>query len=235
MFVRSKSFKDYSLKVFSNPTLPEIEVQDIRYMPAQAKSQRTNQIIEEILNNSFDIFVYPLHRFMVIQINDAEYELILANNHLISDGLGNQQILREILEIYAAKIQGVSIKLWESVSLGDYNKVVSEINNWNDPEENKNLDSYSRVCGKAKYSFNPFGSGSADNEFAQVKTKKYWISESITRLLMDKSKAWRVSLFTLIVSAYLKSVTQLDEDSDQIILNLPTGGRYILVLMQQDL
>ncbi|APM38917.1 non-ribosomal peptide synthetase [Clostridium kluyveri] len=221
----AKSFKDYSLKVFSNPTLPEIEVQDIRHMPEQAKSQTINQIIEEILNNSFDIFVYPLHRFMVIQINDTEYELILANNHLISDGLGNQQILREILEIYAAKIQGVSVKLWESVSLGDYNKVVSEMNNWNDPEENKNLDSYSRVCGKAKYSFNPFGRDNADNEFAQVETKKYWISENITRLLMDKSRAWRVSLFTLIVSAYLKSVTQLDEDSDQIILNLPTGGK----------
>jgi len=221
----AKSFKDYKLRIHSNPILPEIEVKDIRNLQEEDKNQTIKQTIEEILNKPFDIFKYPLHKFMIIQTNNTQYELILANNHLVSDGLGNQQILREMLEIYSSKIQGINLNLPEAVKVIDYNKVVLEINNWNNPKENKNLEDYIKSYGKTKYKFKPFNNNNPNNEFAQVKTKKYWLSEHVTNLLLDKSKAWRVSLFTLIVSSYLKSTTQLDKENNQIILNLPTAGK----------
>ena len=219
-----KNFKDYKFKVYSNPMLPEIEVQDIRNLPQDVKNHTIKQIIEDILNKPFDIFKFPLHKFILVQINHSQYELILANNHLVSDGLGNQQILREMLEIYSSKMQGASVNLPKRLSTAEYNKVVSEINNWNNPEENKNLEKYVRANGNSKHKFNPFNNR-VNNEFALIKTQKYCIDESLTNLLLEKSKAWRVSLFTLIVSSYLKTIKQLDKESDEIIINLPTGGK----------
>ena len=221
----AKSFRDYSLKVYGNPSLPKIEVQDLRSLPEEMKNATIKKTIEEVLNKPFDIFKYPLHQFMIIQISDTHYELILANNHLVSDGLGNQQILGEMLEIYSAKIKGIKAELPERLSISDYNKVASEVNSWNDPEEHKNLEKYLQIHGKTKYRFNPFRTKNTNNHFADVKTQKYWLDETVTNLLLEKSKAWRVSLFTLVVSAYLKSIVQLDGEKNQIILNLPTGGK----------
>ncbi|MBX4262444.1 amino acid adenylation domain-containing protein [Clostridium estertheticum] len=221
----SKSFKDYKLEVYTNPILPEIEVLDIRNLPEEVINKTIKKTIEGILNKPFDIFEYPLHKFMIIRINNTQYELILSNNHLVSDGLGNQQILKEMLEIYCANLQGVDSNLPDVIKASDYNKVVSEINNFNDPKEYKNLEKYTQTWGKTKYRFNPFSKNNIENEFAQIKTQKYWISETVTNLLLDKSKAWRVSLFSILVSAYLKSIAQLDEKSNQTILNLPTGGK----------
>ncbi|MCB2361941.1 non-ribosomal peptide synthetase [Clostridium estertheticum] len=221
----AKNFKDYKLKVHINPILPKIEVRDMRDLPKEVRNETIKKTIEELINKPFDIFKYPLHKFMIIQLNNTQYELILANNHLVSDGLGNQQILREILEIYSARLQGANSNLPGILNVSDYNKVVSEINNFNDSKENKNLENYIQTHGKTKYRFNPFSNNSVKNEFAQIKIQKYWISETVTNLLLDKSKAWRVSLFSILVSAYLKSIAQLDEKSNQTILNLPTGGK----------
>ncbi|OOM81396.1 non-ribosomal peptide synthetase [Clostridium sp. BL-8] len=221
----SKSFKDYKLKIHNRLLLPEINVQDIRNLPEEAKNQTIKQIVEDIINTPFDIFKFPLHKFMVIQTSYMQYELIFANNHLVSDGLSNQQILREILEIYSGKMQGVNINLPKKLSRDEYNNAVLEINNWNSPEENKNLEKYVQANGKAKHKFNPFNNNKANNDFALVKAQKYWLNETLTKLLLEKSRIWRVSLFTLIVSAYLKTIRELDKENDEIIINLPTGGK----------
>ncbi|MBU3112556.1 non-ribosomal peptide synthetase [Clostridium lacusfryxellense] len=221
----AKSFKDYKLTVYSNPILPDIEVVDIRDFAKEVINKTIKETIEEILNKPFNIFEFPLHKFMVIQVSNTQYELIFANNHLVSDGLGNQQIIREMLEIYSSKLRGVSVKLPKILQVPDYNQVVSEINSWNNPKENESLENYIKTYGKTKYKFNPFNDDNAINEIARVKTQKYWISKSVTSLLIDKSKELRVSLFTLLVSSYLKSLSQLDESSSKAILNLPTGGK----------
>lgn len=220
----AKNFNDYKLEVHENPILPEIEVKDIRNLAEEEKNQKTKQIIEDIINTPFDIFKFPLHKFMVIVTDNYKFELILANNHLASDGLGNQQIIREIIEIYSSKISGINTNLCAGTSVENYNKVVSEINNWNSTEENENLEKYAQTYGKTKYRFNPFNN-KIKNEFASVKARKYWISRNTTNLLLEKSKAWRVSLFTLMVSSYLKTITHIDRDSNEIIINLPTSGK----------
>ncbi|CUU48524.1 non-ribosomal peptide synthetase [Clostridium beijerinckii] len=221
----SKSFKDYKLKIYNKPLLPEINVQDIRNLPEEAKNKAVKQIIEDMINTPFDIFKFPLHKIMVIQTSYMQYELIFANNHLVSDGLSNQQILREILEIYSGKMQGVNINLPKKLTIEEYNNAVSEINNWNSAEENKNLEKYVQANGKAKHKFNPFNNTKFKNDFALVKVQKYWLNEILTKQLLEKSRIWRVSLFTLIVSAYLKTIRELEKENEEIIINLPTGGK----------
>ncbi|AQR95352.1 non-ribosomal peptide synthetase [Clostridium saccharoperbutylacetonicum] len=220
-----KSFKDYKLEIQSDLRLPKIQVEDVRELPVGEQTQKIKGIIEDIINKPFDIFRFPLHKFLVVETDYNKFELIFANNHLVSDGLGNQQIMREIIEIYSSKISGKNSNLSHGTSMENYNKVVSEINNWNSLEENKNLEKYIRAYGKTKYRFNPFNKGKVKNEFATVKTQKYWVNKDITKRLLEKSKAWRVSLFTLMVAAYLKAINDMDKENNEVIINLPTSGK----------
>lgn len=223
------SLKGYRLKLLRNVVLPEIPVQDIRYMDKQEQRQTINQRFEAALNSKFEITKWPMHALSVIRTADDEYELILDINHLISDGLGNQQIMQELLEIYGAKSQQRNAGLRPALTAKEYNAAVSELNAWNSPEETRALDEYVQQQGRGTYFFNPYGSSrpfaAERSPGAWIRSRKYWIDKDTTSLLMTRTKLWRTSLFTLLVSAYLKTIKQQAEMQNHIILNLPTSGK----------
>ncbi|MFD1773340.1 non-ribosomal peptide synthetase [Paenibacillus rhizophilus] len=225
----ASSLKGYRLKLLKDITPPEISVEDIRHLDQKAQQQAIARKFEDSLNHKFDITQWPLHSFSVIRTAADEYELILDINHLISDGLGNQQIVKELLEIYGARSHKINPRLGPPLRATEYNDIVTKLNQWEAPEEIQALDDYVRKQGRGTYFFNPFkSSGRLSPERTQgavIHTRKYWIDEQTTSLLIKRTKAWRTSLFVLLVSAYLKTIKQQGEEQSQIILNLPTSGK----------
>lgn len=223
------SLKGYRLQLLKAAVPPEIPVLDIRHLDEQARLRWISERFEASLNEKMDITRWPLHSLSVIQTADLEYELILDINHMISDGLGNQQILRELLEIYGAESHNNAARLRPALPAGEYNRIVSEINAWNAPEELEALDRYLQQQGRGAYFFNPGGASRKANAAgaagAVIHSRKYWVGEEITARLIASTKTWRTSLFILLVSAYLKTIRQQGEERNRIILNLPTGGR----------
>jgi amino acid adenylation domain-containing protein len=222
----AKAFKEYKLLLKNSAVPPKIHVYDMRNLKGDEQCDTINDSIEQIINKRFNIFEWPLHNITLIQTKDLEYEIIFSNSHLISDGLGNQQIIRELLEIYGAKVSGKEYKLSEKVSVSDYNEMVRKINSWKDYEEINKLKEYLKKQGKNKYFFNPYEKNRVSNHsYANVKSIKYWIDKNIVDKLLLCTKTWRVSLFTLLVSAYLKTIKEQSGEINNIILNLPTGGK----------
>lgn len=223
------SLKGYRLQLLKTAVPPEIPVLDIRHLDEQARRRWISERFEASLNEKFDITRWPLHSLSVIQTADLEYELILDISHMISDGLGNQQILREIMEIYGAESHNKAAKLRPALPAVEYNRIVSEINAWNAPGEMEALDRYLQQQGRGAYFFNPFGASRKANAAgaagAVIHSRKYWIGEETTARLIASTKTWRTSLFILLVSAYLKTIKQQGEERNRIILNLPTSGR----------
>ncbi|MBC2578804.1 non-ribosomal peptide synthetase [Clostridium sp. DJ247] len=221
-----KAFKEYKLVALKNPVPEKITLQDIRHLAVEEQNKEIKQTIENLINKKFNIFKWPLHNIMVIQTKDLEYEIIFSNNHLISDGLGNQQIIKELLGLYGAKISGKEFKLSNKIDVTDYNEIIEKINSWKDVEDEKNLQEYLKKQGKGKYFFNPYEkSKKVTHPYADVKSIKYWIDKDVVNKLVLCTKAFRVSLFTLIVSAYLKTIKEKDREAKNIIFNLPTGGK----------
>ncbi|MDT3424985.1 amino acid adenylation domain-containing protein [Paenibacillus forsythiae] len=225
----TSSLKGYRLKLLKEIVLPEISVEDIRHLGAQEQQQVISRRFEDALNHKFDITKWPLHTFSVIRTADDEYELILDINHLISDGLGNQQLLKEFLTIYGARSQKKMAGLGPALHAQEYNRIAAGLNTWNAPEEVQALDDYVRQQGRGTYFFNPYKSSkafsAAHSPGAVIRTRKYWLDEQTTALLINRTKAWRTSLFVLLVSAYIKTIKQQGEEQSQIILNLPTSGK----------
>lgn len=226
----AKSFKGYKQRVLNNIVLPDILVEDIRHLNCSEQEQYLKEKYEESLNKKFDIFNWPLHNISVFHTGDRSFQIVLSIIHLITDGLGNQQLLREFLEIYSAALTGEKTSLPPKISVLEYNNFVNEINSWTSTEEDNALKSYLNKQGKEKYFFNPYGTDKKlelSRPFSPIKTKikKYWINENTTEKLISNTKGWHVSLFVLLVSSYLKTIKQLDGNENKIIINLPTGGK----------
>ncbi|WP_235949829.1 non-ribosomal peptide synthetase [Paenibacillus apii] len=225
----TSSLKGYRLKLLKDVAPPEISVEDIRHLDQQAQQQVISRKFEDRLNQKFDITRWPLHTFSVMRTADDEFELILDINHLISDGLGNQQIVKELLEIYGARSLKTNARLGPALRAKEYNDIVMKLNHWEAPEEIQALDVYVRQQGRGTYFFNPYKSLGAPaperTKEAVIHTRKFWIDEQTTALLFKRTKAWRTSLFVLLVSAYLKTIKQQGEEQSRIILNLPTSGK----------
>ncbi|MFT8314183.1 MAG: amino acid adenylation domain-containing protein [Clostridium sp.] len=221
----AKAFEEYKFLLSDYIAPPEIRVHDIRNFKHQEQDKYLNRKFEEIINERFDIFKWPLHNIEVIQTEELEYEIIFSNSHLISDGLGNQEIIRELLDIYGSKVSGKEYNCQQKISALHYNEVVKSINSWKDQQEINKLQEYLKKQGKNKYFFNPYNDKKIHNPYAKVKSIKYSIDKDTVKRLMLSTKKWRVSLFTLLTSAYLKTIREQSSEFNNIILNLPTGGK----------
>ncbi|WP_041710818.1 non-ribosomal peptide synthetase [Clostridium pasteurianum] len=221
----AKAFREYKFLLADYITPPEILVHDIRHFKQCDQEQYVNSKFEEIINERFDIFEWPLHNIEVIQTQELEYEIIFSNSHLISDGLGNQEIIRELLQIYESKVSGREYNYQQEISTSHYNETVEKINLWKDQQEINKLKEYLKSQGKNKYFFNPYNNKKVYNSYAKVKSIKYSIDKDTMDRLLMSTKKWRVSVFTLLVSAYLKTIREQSSESNSIILNLPTGGK----------
>ncbi len=225
----AKNFGQYKLRLLKNVSLPQIILNDIREFQPQKKIEYVKNKIEDGINGKFDIFSWPLHYIEVVLLEDLKYEVLIFFNHTITDGLGNQQFIRELLEIYGGKLKGQGTECGGMITPAQYNRLVGDMNRWSDQEEKQSLESYLKRQGKERFVFNPYGSGReiADGTFKGVntRTRKYWIDKAEVKRLTGITSALQASLFVLIVSAYLKTVLQLDWSGKSIILNLPTGGK----------
>ena len=225
----AKTFKQYRLKIENHVIPPKLEDIDLRSFNVEQQGEFIKNKFQSAINKKFDLFTWPLHNIEMIRTGQQEYELFFSINHTISDGLGNQQFLRELLEIYGAKVEGRPHGLPEITSISNYNTMVSQMNQYHNDEENSNLEAFLKNQGREKYFFNPFEPGrkpvlESDGRII-TNSQKFWIQEQLRESLLMRAKSWNTSLFVLLISAYLKTIRDYSEYRNSIILNLPTGGK----------
>ncbi|RCX09587.1 amino acid adenylation domain-containing protein [Anaerobacterium chartisolvens] len=226
---KAKSFGDYSMILLGDATPPAIDIEDVRHLDEQHKRAFVKKRMEDIINSKFDIFNWPLHNLQAVYLENDKYEIILSANHTISDGLGNHKIIGELMSIYASKTGNTPLKLPQPLMPSDFNDIARQINNWSDENENRELYNYLKKQGKEKYFFNPYGAGKSlpQGSFKGVVTctKKYRLDEETVNSLLSCTSVFNASLFVIIVSAYIRTIKQQEHDKNDMILNLPTGGR----------
>ena len=130
-------------------------INDLRYLDMKSREQFILNTYESSLNRKFNLNEWPLHRFEVMQTDEDEFQIILSTIHLISDGLGNQKMIKELMEIYDSIINGHTTKQSPSLTASEYNQIIAQINEWTDPSELEALRNYLKQQGREKYIFNP--------------------------------------------------------------------------------
>ena len=217
-------FNDYLMEVMEDPTPPEIPVTDIRHLDSDAKEQAVQAEVDRWLNYEWPLTQWPLHQFSVLRLEDSVYQLFLGNEHLISDALGNHLILREFFEIYRAYICNDQPDLPPATTLEDYRQLVQTMNAWHDPESDRALAAYTSSQGKDSYFWNPKGD-IVDHPRPQFHTQRYILGRDRTAKLIECTRDWRLPVNSLLLGAFLRAVVKLQQSSQSVIIQVPTGGR----------
>ncbi|MEQ8971994.1 MAG: beta-ketoacyl synthase N-terminal-like domain-containing protein [Coleofasciculus sp. C1-SOL-03] len=218
------SFGDYQLEVLDDPTPPDIPLTDIRHLDEDEREQVVAEEIHQWLNYEWQLTQWPLHRFSVLRLEDSVYQLFLGNEHLISDGLGNQIILREFMELYRARLCNEPPNLPPPTTLNDYSQLVGAMNGWHDPQDDQALAQYTTTQGKLSYSWNPNGA-TLNHPRPQFYTQKYLLGRDITAQLIAKTREWRLPVNSLLLGAFLRAVAKFESSSPNAIIQVPTSGR----------
>jgi len=221
----TSTFKDYQLEILTNPTAPQIALTDLRHLEKADKEAFLIEQRHHYQNYEWSLEQWPLHRFYLYQLDDQNFELLFSNHHLISDGLGNQQVMREFMVLYHAIETGDVADLPPAISVSDYNTLVEKINNWHDPEQEKQLNEFLNSQGKQSFFWDPIKTGQPKQPFAKNRSYLFTVDESTTETLLRATRDWRLSMNTLLIGAYLRTIAQFAEITTPIILNIPTSGQ----------
>ncbi|NJO59427.1 MAG: amino acid adenylation domain-containing protein [Richelia sp. RM2_1_2] len=219
-------FKDYEIEVLNNPNPPEIPVTDIRHLDSKAQEQAINDELHRCLNYEWEITQFPLHRFFVFRLQDSVYQLILANEHLISDALGCHTILREFMEIYRAHVNNEQPNLPPATTVAEYQQMVQSINAWQDTESEKALVEYTNRQGTDSYLWNP-ANKKITSACPLFHNRRYALSHATTAALISQTREWRLPLNSLLLAAFVRTIAKLEQSNHKsILLQVPTSGRF---------
>lgn len=219
-----RRLSDYQFQLHTHPQVPVIPCVDIRHLEAKAKEQRIEDNFIALLNRPWDLQEWPLHHFSLLQVEDEEFVLFLASDHAISDGLGNQTMMREFLQLYSGESLGAP------TSSEFYCQTVEGINQHQDPQEDRWLQDYLQNQGRDTFIWQPDKTSQAFNKHVKrdehYRNRVYQLSGEQTQALKQQAAAWNVPLNSVLLAYYLKVLCELSpEQETPVILQVPTSGK----------
>lgn len=221
----ARGFKDYRLEVLDGVEAQQLTVTDLRHLDGGAQEALLAEETHRQLNREWPLEQWPVHGFSAFRLAEDEYEVMFANHHIFSDGLSNQQIMREFAVLYAAFAAGQPAMLPPATLLGEYQQTVERISQWSDAATEKALEQFLQSQGKGRFFWDPDKKGPPTHARADNRTYRFHAAPEATATLLQATGRWRLPVNTLLAGAYLKGLSRFANGLDKVILNIPTSGR----------
>ena len=209
-----KTIQDVENILLSNCVAPKLAVRPIR-------EDDIEDVFIEKLNNQWNINEWPLHQFSVYEIANDDAVIVFSNEHIISDGLGNQAVLRNFLDCYENRLLGHDSIAVQDISAEEYVLQVQAINDYKDEYEIDAYKAHVAERGDDRFNWRP----------ASVKeTKEKYFKNTVTRLtqaqtqsIQSLAKSKRVPIYSLLLTHWLKAIAKHDS-SQNLVVQMPTSG-----------
>lgn len=214
----AKTLNEVSLNIRDH-TEQSVQIYDLRHLTHTNQEKIIHEFCEKILNNTFDIYSYPLCRLYAFRRADDIIEIVLASCHLVTDGLGNQQILRDLTNLYGQYLKNPMTNIDYGIQVSDYKNAIDKSLEWEPSVRNlQKKQSYHYMFPLEKNNLNL-------DTFGRISTQIFSISRGNMNALYDIVKNEKISLYAILVSSYLLALHEIDRSQNKITINLPTGGR----------
>ena len=218
-------FADYRYEAAVQVSTPELLLTDLSDLDAEQQDAKVAAEVERCVNQSWTLQEPLLHRFFLLRLGDELHELFFTNHHLVSDGMSNQLVIREFLALYAAGTGEPVPTLVPATTRARYGEVVGAIDACQDAGEDRMLAELLRRQGRRSFAWHPASAPRA-SERAYVKNHRLRLDLPASQALLRLTGRLRVSMNSLLVSAYLRAIAGYGDDQDgAIFLNIPTSGR----------
>jgi hypothetical protein len=92
---------------------PELKVDDLTALPQGFREGEVKRLIEKLILEPIDVAVGPLWGVRLLRLRNDEHVLIVAMEHIISDGVSLNILFRDLLTGYVQALRGQNLSLPE--------------------------------------------------------------------------------------------------------------------------
>ncbi|MCC5977819.1 MAG: amino acid adenylation domain-containing protein [Salinarimonas sp.] len=172
------------------------------------------------LNRKWDLRQWPLHDVIAVQLPAGRSALIIANEHIVSDGLGNQRLLADLLALY----DDADAPLPLTPDLDAYRGAVARMNAWRDPQSETDFTAAEERTRNLPGLWRPGGNPTAPPMFRNFALR---FDEATTEALSLAADAAGASLYGLLLASAnrcLRERLALRGDPRSNLVQCPTAG-----------
>jgi len=197
----------------------ELPVVDFTSYEAARQKEAVDQWIFEYNKQAFDLSSKPAFEAIILKLSPQRQLLVLKAHHIFVDGISLGIILEEIAEIYSAGCEIGTPQLSESINALSYDE----------KEEEKRKTNLSYWQNRFK---TPVPACSLPYDYQRPKSriqhgadKQIVLEDSLYRKLIALALQKNVSLYMVLFSLFTSFMQRICR-SDEIIVAMPTSGRY---------
>jgi amino acid adenylation domain-containing protein len=86
--------------------VPDLARHDVSHLPRAERELHVQRLVLSFSQEPFDLARGPLARYMVVALGADEFVFVLAMHHIVSDGWSISILIRELIQLYAAYVEG---------------------------------------------------------------------------------------------------------------------------------
>ena len=94
------------VQIVSSEIKLNYRVIDLQGLPASERERQVSKLSSEEMRRLFDLTHGPLLRVVVLRISEHEHAIVFTTHHIISDGWSRDVLIREIIDLYLAFVEG---------------------------------------------------------------------------------------------------------------------------------
>ncbi|WP_438025455.1 amino acid adenylation domain-containing protein [Sorangium sp. So ce233] len=83
-----------------------LSIVDLRAAPAEAREAEARRALDAEAGRAFDLTAGPLFRITLLRLGEREHVLLVVLHHIVSDGWSLNVLVDEVMELYAADLEG---------------------------------------------------------------------------------------------------------------------------------
>jgi amino acid adenylation domain-containing protein len=203
----------------------QVSRESLAHLPAEQREREAALLVSDRANQHFDLRNGPLIRVSLLQLAPDEHILLIAMQHIISEGGWSMSVfLRELQAFYSAEILNVPAAVPElPIQYGDYSVWQQD---WLRGEVRDQLLAYWKEHLKSAPavldlpSDRPRPSGQS---YSGAK-ESYRFPAPLTKALNDFSQAEGVTLFMTVLAAFTILLRRYSQQED-LVVGVPMAGR----------
>lgn len=172
------------------------------------------------VNRKWDLRQWPLHDVIAVRLPRGRSALLIANEHIISDGLGNQRLLGDLLALY----DDPQATLPEAPDTDTYRATVARMNAWRDPQSDADFAALEARTRNLPGLWHPGGAPVAMPLFRNFAIR---FDKATTTRLMRAADAAGASLYGLLLASANRCLRErlgLRDDPRPNLVQCPTAG-----------
>lgn len=202
----------------------DICYQDFSALPLIAREERVRQLQQQEAAYHFDLANDLLLRLVLIKTGANEHVMIMTMHHVISDGWSNDIVIRELTEIYNARMDGVDDGLAE-LDIQYANYAAWQIHRMESQSHKEQLVFWTDYLDSAPLLHSlPLDRPRAKTQSFNGATLTTPVPQTLDAGIDHFCKNYGVTVFTLLQGLLAVLVSRYS-NVDDVVMGTPTAGR----------